>query len=62
MRLNEQNLDLVRSTKNAAARIAIAVERSERQVQRYIKDNSFPDEFDQRILSVIETISIQNGR
>lgn len=57
MKLSEQLLQKVKATKNAAAIIAIKIEKSTRQVERYIQNNSFPDDKESEILSSIEKFS-----
>ena len=62
MRLSEELLKKVKATKNGAAKIAIEIGKSTRQVERYIKENSFPDDYDSKILSTIEKFSAKKGK
>ena len=46
MRIDSELLKKARQDKNLSPRLAIAINKSVRQVDRYIKANSFPDKFD----------------
>jgi hypothetical protein len=61
MKINKIILEKARTDKSLTARLALSLDKSTRTIERYISNNSFPDNKEAEIMAVFGTYSNQEG-